>query len=326
MQELVGRLTALDPQASETLKVIAYFDALVAGGARMPAIVRAAATLAGVTAGAMVDGESIRYRPDGTSPDVADPSDWPSRPATSRDWVWIERTGPAHANDAMVLERFALAIALRREGAAAPAEDALHVVLDAERTPAERAEALARLSLPPGELRIALTMPIVSLAGPSTLVATRAGALRATVVGAAHPFDEVPSDARIGIGPLVPAGELHRSLTDAELGFRLADDGHRRIDAADLGILLDAVRAAQSSAPEHPDVTALRRLDPGAAAALAALAQSESIRQAAQHLGVHHSTLQARHERLTHDLGWDPRTASGRARYAVAALLVRLTP
>lgn len=33
MQELVGRLTALDAEATETIKVIAYFDALVAGHA-----------------------------------------------------------------------------------------------------------------------------------------------------------------------------------------------------------------------------------------------------------------------------------------------------
>ncbi|MBD3753542.1 MAG: hypothetical protein IE935_14275, partial [Micrococcales bacterium] len=51
MQELVGRITALDPEASETLKVITYFDALVGAGAGIDALLRAAATLSGVTAG-----------------------------------------------------------------------------------------------------------------------------------------------------------------------------------------------------------------------------------------------------------------------------------
>ena len=46
MQELAGRLTALDPEASASLKVIASFDALVAGGVGIEALVRAAATMA----------------------------------------------------------------------------------------------------------------------------------------------------------------------------------------------------------------------------------------------------------------------------------------
>jgi hypothetical protein len=36
MQQLVGRLTALDPEASATLKVVAYFDTLAGYDPRTP--------------------------------------------------------------------------------------------------------------------------------------------------------------------------------------------------------------------------------------------------------------------------------------------------
>ncbi|WP_255780020.1 hypothetical protein KZZ52_18865 [Dactylosporangium sp. AC04546] len=39
---------------------------------------------------------------------------------------------------------------------------------------------------------------------------------------------------------------------------------------------------------------------------------------------MHHSTLQARHETLTRDLGYDPRTTLGRTRYTVARMLLNL--
>jgi hypothetical protein len=39
---------------------------------------------------------------------------------------------------------------------------------------------------------------------------------------------------------------------------------------------------------------------------------------------MHHSTLQARHETLTNELGYDPRSLDGRARFRLARLLLRL--
>ena len=51
MQELVVRLTTLDPEVSESLKVIAYFDALVEGHASMEVPLRGAAVLTECAAG-----------------------------------------------------------------------------------------------------------------------------------------------------------------------------------------------------------------------------------------------------------------------------------
>ena len=59
MQGLVWRLKALDPEASESLKVIAYFDALVDGHASAQVLLSGAAVLSGCAAGyiAGLDGQ-----------------------------------------------------------------------------------------------------------------------------------------------------------------------------------------------------------------------------------------------------------------------------
>lgn len=51
MKELAGRLSALDPEASETLKVIAYFDKLVDGRVGPDGMLRGAAVLCGAPMG-----------------------------------------------------------------------------------------------------------------------------------------------------------------------------------------------------------------------------------------------------------------------------------
>lgn len=68
MQELLGRLTALDPEASESLKVVSYFDTLVTAGAGLDALLRGAAALSGVVAGADRRGRISRRAPDGRTP------------------------------------------------------------------------------------------------------------------------------------------------------------------------------------------------------------------------------------------------------------------
>ncbi|GAA4991392.1 helix-turn-helix domain-containing protein [Streptomyces hyderabadensis] len=84
---------------------------------------------------------------------------------------------------------------------------------------------------------------------------------------------------------------------------------------------------AQTYDPEHPheDVRTLARLDRRSADVLRTLVEADSVRSAAAELGMHHSTVQARHEALTHTLGYDPRSNVGRMRYIAAALLLRLT-
>ncbi|MBC7760319.1 MAG: hypothetical protein H7201_00670 [Candidatus Saccharibacteria bacterium] len=51
MQELLGRLTALDPAASQSLRVIACFDELIAGDVGVRGLLSAAAALSGRSVG-----------------------------------------------------------------------------------------------------------------------------------------------------------------------------------------------------------------------------------------------------------------------------------
>ncbi|MFI8523830.1 hypothetical protein ACIGB8_05270 [Promicromonospora sukumoe] len=364
MQELVGRLTALDPEASETLKVVAYFDVLVGGGVGLQALLRGAALLSGTVAGAVVAGRTHRAGPDGARREApadggADPHEgWPSRPVDGG-CVWIEREGRPHANDDMVVERLALAVDLVRARHDGEPASSLGVVLDATREVAERRTALARLRLDPArEYRVAALPASRGEAGarpagprsapgapgtPSTVVATPYGLVRAVVLGRAGSEAEVFGPA--GIGVARPGDQLPESFRTALLALRLrprrdsgrgdqglgnntglGNAGHDDavFDAADLGVTLAAVSALEPVAAQQPDVAALARLDARTRAVLDELAAAESVRAAATVLGMHHSTLQVRHDHLTTELGYDPRSLSGRARFQLARLLLRL--
>ncbi|OII40015.1 helix-turn-helix domain-containing protein [Plantibacter sp. MMLR14_011] len=324
MQELVGRLTALDPEASEGLKVIAYFDALVAGGVNTEALARGAAVLTGVPAGVRSPEAAVRVDPAGHRLPVG-PSDWPTRTVAGDGSVWLERVGAAHANDAIVLERFALAVALLRSRRHPQADSSVQILLDADRSESERSQAAERLSLSGSALRAVATAPSVHPpGGPSALVVGAGGMLRATIVsgpdGAAGLSDV---DGVAGIGRAGVATQLVRSWAEAQQAITLTDAAHRVVDIADLGVLADAVRELAATAARSPDVSALAALDNRAARVLDALVRGDSVRSAAQELGIHHSTLQGKHEHFARILGYDPREPVGRARYELASLLLR---
>ncbi|OYO06286.1 hypothetical protein [Enemella evansiae] len=110
MRDFVGRLTALDPGASETLKVITYFDALVASGVGLEGLLRGAAVLAGVPAGAERRGRTVRFDPNGRrAGDDGTRTRRPVRPVGGGS-VWLERPDSLRANDEMIVERLALAV------------------------------------------------------------------------------------------------------------------------------------------------------------------------------------------------------------------------
>jgi len=324
MKELVGRLTALDPEASETLKVVSYFDTLVAGGVGLEALLRGAAVLSGAIVGTQTGDRTMRVDPAGELL-IARTIDgeWLSR-STPRGSVWLERDGPAHANDDMVVERLALAVALVEARRGPAPESALHVAIDAACSLDERVVALARLRLDPAtEVRVVVTPATTAVTpDPSTVVITPRGLVRAWLLTAAD--TPLAAGSPAGVGLACRADEAPRSFATAALALRLCDDGTPVTDAGTLGILLDAVNALEPSAAGFPDVIALARLDTRARQVLGALVTAESVRGAATTLGMHHSTIQARHDTLAQELGYDPRTAVGRGRYELAALLLRL--
>jgi hypothetical protein len=335
MQELLGRLTALDPSARETLTVISYFDALIESHATSEMIVRGACILTGCAAGFVADRTVLRVTSTGevdrsaVAPDV---DAWPGHPIAGSWRAWIEREGEPHVNDAMVLERMALGlgIVLERTHPAAIARRSLEVLLDAEGTAEDRASAASKLRLDPTAavrvVALASADPFTSEAHNVELV-TQVGRVRAVLIvpGAALP------SGRLGVGiPALPAS-LRDSWLSALLALRLTTTREPVVDAASLGAFLLLAEAADSRErelqPELPDVVALDAIesrDPRALGYLDALAQSDSVRSAAAIAGIHHSTLQAHAADWTNALGFDVRSPAGRVRLALALRLYRL--
>ncbi|MFT4212882.1 MAG: hypothetical protein QM626_13545 [Microbacterium sp.] len=320
MQELAGRLTALDADASASLKVISYFDALVAGGAGIESLVRAAVVLTGVAAGAETSGRVTRVDANGRRGDDGDRGDWPSSEVGGRT-VWIERVGEAHANDAMVLDRLSLAVMIADARRGVPEAGAVEIVLDAGRPASERATALARLPLEAaGPVRVIAQQPDMPVAGPSALVADARGLVRAVLMTPSH----APGAGPAGYALASSADVLPQAWEDARLALRLADRRHPVVCADDLGALIVVARSFDPRQSQHPDVGVLLALDERTRELLDELVEADSVRAAAGALGLHHSTLQARHESLTRQLGYDPRSGLGRTRYETARLLARL--
>ncbi|MGW8482534.1 helix-turn-helix domain-containing protein [Microbacterium sp. NPDC055903] len=326
MQDLLGRLTALDPDASETLKVVSYFDALVARSVGAESMLRGAALLSGATVGHR-DGRSVvRVRADGIRIDPADVRGaWPHRESGPDAVAWIEREGPAHTNDAMILERLCLALGILRARRSVGQESAVELAISAYASDDERVGALARLRLGAAAMRVIASPPDPAPLAehPSAVVATRHGLTRATIVDAStDPVSvwAVPV-ARLGVGS--SGRDLAASWAAALVAVRLTTPDEPVILADDLGAFLLVAEAADGS-PLHPDAAVLAELDPRSLALLDAIAETQSVRAAAARLGRHHSSIQDRVASLTEELGYDPRSSRGHTRYALARMLLRL--
>lgn len=323
MHQLVGRLNTLDPEAGEALRIVSYFDVLLARGAGLDGLLRGAAVLSGTVAGAEIRGRVSRRDPDGHLLPAAEGGDTPRAVERAHaGWrVWLEREDGPAPHDEMIVERLALGVELL-EARRRP-DGGFDAVIDASRPLAERVTLLSRYRTDPGtRVRLLATLADAPEPGaaPSAVVPTRYGLLRATldVSGTLTP------DGRVGYGTWVRADRAPESWDAAIVALRLTDAENPAVRAEDLGAMLLLAQTYDARAP-HPDVLALANLDGRSAHILQTLVESDSIRSAAAELGMHHSTVQARHEALTHTLGYDPRTNLGRMRYIAAALLLRLT-
>ena len=329
MQDLLGRLTALDPDASETLKVVTYFDALVARSVGVESMLRGAAVLSGATVGQRDGRQIVRVRADGVRIDPVEPShSWPVRESGPDAIAWIEREGDAHTNDAMILERLALALGIIRARRSVGPESAVELAISSYAGADERAAALPRLRLSASTLRLVASPPDPAPLPrhPSAVVATRHGLTRATILDAGTDAVQAwPEGAglRLGLGIAGPGELLPTSWSSALVAVRLTCPAEPIVDAADLGAMLLVAESADSG-PLHPDAVALAGLDDRSRELLDAVAVEQSVRAAAQRLGRHHSSVQERLATLVEVLGYDPRTSRGHARYVLARMLLTL--
>ncbi|TKK90721.1 PucR family transcriptional regulator [Herbidospora galbida] len=313
MRELVGRLAALDPDASAAVQVIAYFDRLAEGRAGLEATVRGVAVLAGCAA-RLIDEERgvfLRVLADGhrdDHPDDADSDDWPRK--RSGDVVLVlEKLGSPSPVDLMVLER-GVALArdvLDRTRGRAPDPALVELVVDASAGETARLHAAKRLRL--GDRARAIALP------DGVVLVEPHGEAR-------HPLGSV----RAGVGPFVPVGRLPKSYADAKVALRFADDvlGPRVVRFDELGGLAAVAAAIGPGAAPSPDVVTVGGLPAWALETLHAVVTSTSLRTAATHLTLHHSTLVDRLTRAEQLLGWEVRGPEGRFRLQLAFALRRL--
>ncbi len=318
----VEGLPALDRGAGESLEVVAYFDALSLSGAGHHALLRAAAVLSGTVAGSERRGVVVRFDPAGRKASGRGEADERAPVAAVGDGsVWLERAGPLHSNDQMIVARLAHSVALHEARYARSGD--LAVAIDASCSIEDRSAVLAQLRIEPGsQVRLVATAPGPPRTGPySTVVPTRYGILRATLNVAGH----AGQDERAGIGLWRRADHAPESWEDAVIAYRLSTEDMPVLDAVDLGALLPLIRGSSGGVPHH-DIEVLAGLDAATAEALRVLVEAESVRSAATELGLHHSTLQTRHRQLIKILGYDPRTTGGHARYVIAEILRRLEP
>ncbi|WP_368499105.1 hypothetical protein [Herbiconiux sp. A18JL235] len=330
MRELAGRLAALDPAASETLRVIAYFDRLVDGRVGAEGMLRGAAVLSGAPVGRLTAGraEGRRFGADGAALADGGPGDWPGVAIGDGDVVWLERAGEPHANDAMILERLAISLSVlsQRLDTAAPTRRAVEVLLLGDSTEAARQEAADRLGLALHAAVRAVAVPAVmrvTRPAAQAVVGSRFGVVRAVITT----LDDPATAERAGVGvPARTPEEVRQSWRSALVALRLAEEERPVVWAESLGPLLGLAEAEDQRAAPHPDVAALDRAlaTHWSEPLLRDLAAGASRRALAARAGVHHSTMGARVHELPALLGFDPLTPLGRTRLDVALLLHRL--
>jgi hypothetical protein len=332
MQELLGKIAALDPAASLSLRVIACFDELIIGNVNTRALLSAAASLAGCNAGFRQDHPRrlVRVTPRG---ELA-PSDGvePTGLVHHADGltVWVERDGDKRANDDMILERLALSVRIRCGQGRQDLDNRrdLGVLLDGSVPLDERHLAASRLGLSTTAHYRIVAAPLFALwgarpGGPEDVVPTSFGSLHAVVVGSdCTAVTATPG----GIGIATDIEHLAHSFRTAVVALRLCElPGTPVVTADQYGGLIGLLADAPSDA-HIPDVDLLDDVMKHAWACptLDALIRAGSLRQAARLGGVHHSTMQTRVDVISDMIGFDPIDGLGRTRLGIAYLVWRL--
>lgn len=339
------RLSALDAAAENAVRVIGFFDQLIAQRAAPATLAQETARLAECPVGV----GAVRAEPGGRALRAGGPPAGAAvRELPDGRQVWLERTPPALPLDEILLERLAIAAAVLLDHGAAtasgPDEPALvELALSAPAAEAERSHALRQLGFVPQAPLLVLA--VVPGAGDPALVAGAlggaAGGVRSAPIGRLHAVlapgasalaaAALAPEALIGAGPVLAAVEAPAAWRRARTAARFA--GALRgpvVHWADLGALaVLADRLGPGDLADVGDLAALDRLagEPGGAGTLALLAaycETGSVRKAAAAVYRHHSTAAARVHHAEQRLGFPVTTPRGRLRLELALLLHHL--
>ncbi len=341
MKELIGRLGNVDPSASETLKIVAYFDRLLEGHAGLDAFVRGAAALSGCPAGLMAPRMlTICSGPTGTRlppPSVVD-SAWPSKGLWhgSESVVWIQREGSCSSADIMVLERFAAGVRITLERIYGDLFDdhaSVEMLLDATARTDARRRAAKRLRIDDRQpMRVVARNTrekTASLPLLSTVMDTPYGLVQATIeLASSEPDHDQAAANRTGIGPWGDLKRLPHSWDGALIALRLTTDLIPVAVYEQLGATATLASLVDTTTEPYPDVQELAKLAEEydwALNTLGALIERESVRKAAVRLGIHHSTLQARLSTLEAGLGYQISAPGAQLRLGITLALFHLS-
>ncbi|MCP2245858.1 PucR family transcriptional regulator [Lentzea aerocolonigenes] len=324
MRGLLLRLSGLDADAENAVRVIGFFDRLITERAGLDTLVRSTSELAGCPVGLHAPGQGLCLRADagGAVTTGPVPARAAVRPLEGGVEVWVAREGSPAPLDDMLLERFAIAAAVLLDHSSVPLPELgdpalVELVLSEGVGTAERSRALHLLG-------IGATAPLRVLAATGEVAGRSAqlGSVKAVLT------TEVPDvTGRLGIGPLLPAIDAAKSWQAARTALRYTSDGEPVVWWEKLGSLgLLAERLDRADIAALPDVRALDGLaaEPGMIIALDALCATGSVRQAAAALHRHHSTMTARLARAESALGFELDSASGRFRLYLALMLRRV--
>ncbi|WP_426362219.1 PucR family transcriptional regulator [Streptomyces sp. E-08] len=339
MEALAVRLSGLDPYVDGAMRIVAFYDTLMRRRVDLPALARASAGLAECVAGIRLHGtgRSTRVSPHGTQAAT------PPAPASTEvpitldeeeiGTVWLERPGPPHPLDEVLLDRFALAAAgaAERYGPARTtmADPALvELVISSDSDDAARARALRLLGFAP-------ELPVHVVAVRTRLPLDRVGTLvcPARPVKAA-PLADVgviltttvdrtgfPAGVRAGIGATENPG---RSWRQARTALRFTTPREPVVHHTDLGALALLADVPEDAVRDNPDVTAVGRLSPEDLETLDAYCATSSVRRAAELLHLHHSSIARRLDHIGRTLALDLTTPTGRTRARLALTTRRL--
>lgn len=332
MRELIQRLSALDDDAASAMKMVAHFDALLAQGAGMTALVRGAAVLSGWPCGLHLPQHSIYARVDAQGRSMKPPSD----PAAIHAWphqyledgsdgvVWLERpSDQTGASDALILERLAAGVHLtiERVSPAAITDDAaaIEIIASASSLTARR-KAVKRLRLSETAMvRLAAFRASDPAPQRSAALGSVLGPIRVGIVEDGH---EVPSGP-LGLGPRVPVLDAFRTTQQAVAALAVSSRINPVVSWDEWGLLAEL---ALSTPSRHPDVERIAALadEPQLLDTVEALTITDTVRGAAGLLGLHHSTVQQRQTRIESVLGFRLSDPVGRTRGLVALAVHRI--
>ncbi|MFB4307465.1 helix-turn-helix domain-containing protein [Actinomadura sp. GTD37] len=332
MKGLLLRLSALDADAETAVRVIGFFDALIAAKVSPRTLVRETARLAECPAGLAdtASGLSLRAGP-GDAPVPSGSGVGMVREISGTGRVWLGRDEPLPL-DEIVLERFAIAAELLLGAAPRPESAGLvELVLSADAGELERCRALRLLRVEPVD-----RVHVLAIEGDTADDVVRETGAHTVSLGRVHAVlagtlpERFPPGLRAGVGPALPAVEAPTSWRNARTALRFTGLGEHVVHYTGLGALaVIAARMRDEDIAGVADVAALDGLaaEPngaGTLAVLAAFCATGSARRAAARVHRHHSTIAARLAHAEQRLGFSLSVPGGRRRLDLALLLRHL--